>query len=252
MIAMFAGACGACCCSRRRRRAAHGGGRKAPISCVFGQLSEVAPSRQRSCSRTLIGCCGSITAVDEPPAENKFHIYLVRGHSRARRDPHRAAAGVGGFYTATARRHRRVRRREPGAERENTSCSTNMRIISCGRTLPSYYPAWYRRKALPNTSATARFTARKIDIGRYDAETGLLPSCTTLAADGARFLSGSPMGLNRERLAVYYAAELAADPLFLQHAGAAGGTAETASRPLRRDPIRPTPSAPPPACPSSS
>ena len=163
-----------------------------------------------------------------------------RGRARAqqaprlhRRRPCRAAAHPAGpaghrrLLYGLRRRHRRLRRSAGRSDaRQRRSCSTNMPIISCGSTRPTPIRPGMS-KALPNISRPPLQRAARSTSAIFAGPR----LCRSSRATGCRW-SGSCRrhdGPEPRADRALLRAELAAHPLFLQHARAAGGAAAATS-----------------------
>ncbi|HST36855.1 MAG TPA: hypothetical protein VLK25_09550 [Allosphingosinicella sp.] len=167
---------------------------------LYGNLSEAQLRQRILLLEDFDRLLRSITTAEEPPAENKLHIYVVYGRDDLnviRTLP----PGVAGLYTATPE--------GIAAFVDDSQESGNFILFHeyahhfMLQNVQNAYPAWYI-EGFAEYFSTVRFTPRKIDIGNFDdGRAYAIMQQRWLPME--RILSGGPMGLSREDMSVYYA-----------------------------------------------
>ena len=150
-----------------------------------------------------------VTTVNDPPAPNKLHVYIVDG-AAALRTIRPVGDGVAGFYTATpygvAALVDRSIGRGDGDLRDRAAVDVLFHEY-VHHFMMQYranaYPAWYV-EGFAEYFMTAQFQGRSIDIGRYS------PGRAYAIVEGnwlpiERLLFGDNEGLSREQMSQFYA-----------------------------------------------
>ena len=157
-----------------RRLGAESRRAESPNFIVFSEESEPA-ARAGHHARKFRPAAADLTSVDDPPAPNKLHVYIVSGADELR-DPAGAAVHRRLLYGEPLR-HCRGRRPAGGRDgpgrgaraRPRRSCSTNIRASFHDASVePAAYSAitWYV-EGFAEYFATAAFGGRSIDIGNF-------------------------------------------------------------------------------------
>ena len=142
-----------------------------------------------------------MTGTTDSPAPSKLHIYLLRDFEELRR-MYPVPAGAAGFYSATPYGIAAfVDARAEGQDNEILFHEYAHHFMMLYATAP--YPGWYV-EGFAEYFATAQFRGADIDIGRFsDGRIYSIVEAQWLPME--RLLSGGPDGLDRERMASYYA-----------------------------------------------
>lgn len=150
-----------------------------------------------------------LTNVNEPPAPNKLHIYIVDGPAGLR-TVHPVGDGIAGFYTATpygvaALVDRSVASRGPGTRNRDAQEVLFHEYVHhfMWQYRANAYPAWYV-EGFAEYFMTTHISDRAIDIGTASADRGgMIVAGNWLPID--RVLFGDTEGLNQEQMAQFYA-----------------------------------------------
>ncbi|MGQ0661921.1 tetratricopeptide repeat protein [Sphingosinicella sp.] len=173
---------------------------ESPNFVLYGEQSESALRQRILLLEDFDRLLRTITNVNAPPSPNRLHVYILAGprQLRAIRD---IPPGVIGLYTATAE--------GIGAFIDGSAEMANQILLHeyahhfMRQYSPTAYPAWYA-EGFADYFMTVRFAARGIDVGDVSpGRAASIVSGTWLPM--ARILSGTPMDLNREQIAQYYA-----------------------------------------------
>lgn len=174
---------------------------ESPNFVLYGELSESRLRERILLLEDFDRLLRRLTAVEEPPAPNKLHIYIVGGYRDLRvvRD---VPPGVGGFYTATPDGIAAFV--DGSAEGQGNHILFHEYAHHFMRqSTANAYPGWYT-EGFAEYFSSVRFTARKIDIGNSPAGRAYaIVQGNWLPME--RILSAGPDGLNRETMALYYA-----------------------------------------------
>ena len=151
-----------------------------------------------------------VTTVNDPPAPNKLHVYIVDGAS-ALRTIRPLREGIAGFYTATPYGIAALVDRSAGGGGDRQARERAAQEILFHEYVHHFmmqyranaYPAWYV-EGFAEYFATTQFRDRSIDIGNFSP--GRAQAIVTgrwLPID--RILFGNTEGLNRDQMSQFYA-----------------------------------------------
>jgi len=174
---------------------------ESPNFVLYGNVSESQLRERILLLEDFDRLLRALTAVSEPPAPNKLHIYIVGGHDDllvVRNVP----PGIAGFYSATPDGIAAFV--DGRAQLEGNHILFHEYAHHFMRqTTVNAYPGWYV-EGFAEYFATVRFTARKIDIGNFSASRAYsIVQGNWLPME--RIFAAGPEGLNREQMALYYA-----------------------------------------------
>jgi Flp pilus assembly protein TadD len=174
---------------------------QSPNFVLYGNMSESALRERILLLEDFDRLLRTLTAGEEEPAPNRLHIYIVSGIA-ALRVVRPVSDGIAGFYTASPDGIlAMVDGSRQDAGNQILFHEYAHHFMMQNSVMP--YPAWFV-EGFAEYFATARFTARKIDIGNFS------PGRVYSIQQGPwlpmeRLLSGGPSGLNDAGMEAYYA-----------------------------------------------
>lgn len=174
---------------------------ESPNFVIYGNVSESQLRERILLLEDYDRLLRLLTSVNEPPAPNKFHIYILAGPAELRLVDS-VPPGIAGFYAATVDGTAAFIDGRAAAEGNNILFHEYAHHFM-RQTTSNAYPAWYV-EGFAEYFATVRFTARKIDIGNFAAGR----AASLLQGEWVpmeRMLTDGPFGLGRDAMAHYYA-----------------------------------------------
>lgn len=185
---------------------------ESPNFIVYSQESEARLRERIMALENFDRLLRALTSVEEPPALNKLHVYIVDGHD-ALRTLRPVAVGIAGFYTASpygiaAFVDGRVPTSARGVGDRRQTDSNEILFHEYAHHFmmqhgPNAYPAWYV-EGFAEYFMTVQFRERSIDIGNFSQGRAYsIVAGSWLPIE--RILYADSSGLNREQTSQFYA-----------------------------------------------